>query len=87
MNDPDRSELPHPPNMGSGGRHRDERAQNADKAAWVGLMAALLLFGREIGGKRDFSEDSEDVGNVVCTAERIYEETYLRCGARPTKAF
>jgi hypothetical protein len=76
-----------PPNMGSGGRYRDERAHNADKAGWVGLIAALLMCAREIGGRVDHSDNSEDIVDVVCTAENIYDVAWYKCGARPTKAF
>jgi hypothetical protein len=73
-----------PPDMGSGGRHRDERGINPDKAAWVGLVSALMMMGREISG----AETSvSDVTRISERAVQLYDDITDRCGARPTRVF
>lgn len=57
--------------------------RNADKAAWVGLISAALLVGREIGGTR---VSIRDVSGAVEIAENLYNETTIACHARPTAA-
>lgn len=69
-----------PPNQGSGGKRVNDAE---DRAAWVGIVSALLLFGREISGRM---VERQDVSSAIDIADALYSETTVVCHARPSRA-